>query len=212
MLLLKSAVGYDMNSMVYVVSNGLDLNYYLIDIGDWRTAKSILPGGAVVKGVFITHGHHDHITGLNELKAAFPNCEVYASKESIPMLRSAKANLSFYKECPFQYNEDVIELQNGNHIAIFDGVELEVVATPGHHPSCLSFILGDYIFTGDSYIPGVKVVTKLPGGNRQLAEESIKKIIELSKDKIVCPGHYVDNMNKTLYDKESYQPELVSHK
>lgn len=45
------------------------------------------------------------------------------------------------------------------------------------------------MFTGDAYIPGVKVVTKLPKGNRKLAAESIERIESLAKGKNICPGH-----------------------
>ena len=64
-----------------------------------------------------------------------------------------------------------------------------MVATPGHELGCLTFYTGDYIFTGDAYIPGVKVVTKLPGGDRALAAESVEKILRLAEGKTICPGH-----------------------
>lgn len=44
---------------------------------------------------------------------------------------------------------------------------LYVIETPGHCPSCLTYYTDNYIFTGDSYIPNVKVVTKLPYGDKK---------------------------------------------
>lgn len=189
MVQVKSAVGKVMGSKVYALSDGISNDYYLIDIGDFDVAQSILPEGANVLGVFITHGHHDHIMGINALKETFPDCVVYASEECGLMLASANANLSKYVETPITYSGEVFPIKDGDSVALFGETVLNVVATPGHNPSCLSFLVENYLFTGDSFIPGVKVVTNLPGGNKKVAQESVAKIKELSRGRIICPGH-----------------------
>lgn len=189
MLVVKSVVGQVMDAMVYALSDDKSNDYYLIDIGDFDAAQSLLPQEANVRGVFITHGHHDHIFGLNKLKATYPACIVYASEECARMLASAKANLSYYVEMPFEYDGPVVVLHDGDQIQLFDGISLIAFATPGHHPSCMSFVVENCLFTGDSYIPKVKVVTNLPGGNKKQARESVAKLLELGVGKILCPGH-----------------------
>lgn len=191
MLVVKSAVGQVMGSVVYALSDGISNDYYLIDIGDFDAAQSLLPKDANVRGVFITHGHHDHIFGLNRLKEAYLDCVVYASEECAQMLASSKANLSLYLDMPFEYIGEVSVLQDGEQVELFDGITLTAIATPGHNPSCLCFMVGDYLFTGDSYIPGVKVVTNLPNGNKRQAREIVEKILELGKGRVICPGHEV---------------------
>ena len=191
MLKVSSAVGSVMSAKVYALSDGISQDYYLIDIGDFVAAQQLLPNDARVRGVFLTHGHHDHIAGINALKAAYPECVVYASEECQKMLASAKANLSYYveKASEIEYTGEVTLLHDGDSIELFKGIHLEVIATPGHHPSCLSYLVGDYLFTGDSYIPGVKVVTNLPKGNKKQAEESVARILELGRDRVICAGH-----------------------
>lgn len=144
-----------------------------------------------MRDIFITHGHHSHILGLNELKKAFPNCIVYASEECSKMLSSAKANLSYYVETPIEYVGEVYILHDGDHVELYKDIYLDVFATPGHNPSCLSYVVGDYLFTGDSYIPGVKVVTNLPGGNKRMAQESVARILGLGQRRKICPGHKI---------------------
>ena len=68
-------------------------------------------------------------------------------------------------------------------------MQAKVHETPGHHPSCLTFEIGDYLFTGDAYIPGEKVVTILPGADKTLAAESLERIKRMAEGKVVCPGH-----------------------
>lgn len=194
MLTVKSAVGKVADAIVYSLSDGFCKDYYLVDISDFAVAKSLLSKDARIRGVFITHGHHDHIMGINELKAAYPECVVYASEECKKMLASSKANLSYYVETTdeIEYRGEVSVLRDGDEIELFKGISLTVIATPGHHPSCLSFLVEDYLFTGDSYNPGVKVVTNLPGGDRRTAAESVSKILELGKGKKICAGHRVE--------------------
>lgn len=198
MLKVQSAIGKVMGSIVYILSDGIIHDYYLIDIGDFGVVQSFLPNEANVRGVFITHGHHDHIYSINKLKEAYPRCEVFASKEGCKMLASAKANLSFYLDMPIAYEGDVLILNDGDSIELFDGICLKVIATPGHNPSCLSFQIDDFLFTGDSYIPGVKVVTNLPGGNKKQAQESLSKILKLAEGKTICPGHLATQSEKLI--------------
>ena len=47
----------------------------------------------------------------------------------------------------------------------------------------------DCLFTGDAYISGVKVVTKLPNEDRKQAKQSIDKILQMAQGKMICPGH-----------------------
>lgn len=189
MLKVLSAVGKVMDSIVYVLSDGISHDYYLVDIGDFDAARSLLPKEANVQGIFITHGHHDHIFGINAFKEVYPDCVVYASEECARMLVSAKLNLSVYLEMPMEYTGEVNILHDRDIVPLFDGINLTAVATPGHNPSCLCFEVENYLFTGDSYIPGVKVVTNLPGGNKKLAQVSLEKIMKLAEGKTLCPGH-----------------------
>lgn len=201
MIVVTSAVGQVMGSVVYALSDGNSHDYYLIDIGDFEAAKSLLPEEAIVRGVFITHGHHDHIFGIKALKEAYPDCVVYVSEECARMLASAKANLSMYLEMPMEYKGEVSILHDGDVVNMFDSISLTAIATPGHNPSCLCFMVGDYLFTGDSYIPGVKVVTNLPGGDKRLAQESVERILELAEGKVICSGHEV--VQGTLWTEET---------
>ena len=202
MLEVKTAVGQVMDSLVYILSDGISNDCCLIDIGDFDAAQSLLPKEANVRGVFITHGHHDHIFGLNKLKAAYPACIVYASEECARMLASAKANLSYYVDMPIEYSGEVHIIHDGDQVILFDGIKLAVIATPGHNPSCLSFMVDNYLFTGDSFIPGVKVVTNLPNGNKRLAKESMEKLKELAFGKKLCPGHCLANWKTNLRPEE----------
>lgn len=189
MLKVESAVGQVMNSIVYALSDGISHDYYLVDIGDFDAARSLLPEEANVRGVFITHGHHDHIFGINALKEVCPNCVVYASDECARMLASSKLNLSMYLEMPMEYKGEVTILHDEEVVPLFDGINLTAIATPGHNPSCLCFVADNFLFTGDSYIPGAKVVTNLPGSSKKQAQVSLEKILDIGAGKMICPGH-----------------------
>jgi glyoxylase-like metal-dependent hydrolase (beta-lactamase superfamily II) len=52
-------------------------------------------------------------------------------------------------------------------------------------------VIDDAIFTGDAYIPGISVVTNLPKANKELAQQSLHKILALAVGKTIYPGHNV---------------------
>lgn len=171
----------------------------LVDCGDIEPLQPLLMD-KMLKGVLLTHAHFDHIYGLNELLKLFPNTLVYTNESGKEALLDARKNMSLYHETPFifEFPENIRIVNNGDEIALCEILIAKVLATPGHHPSCLSYIIEDAIFTGDSYIPGTKVVTNLPKGNKKQAQESIDKILAMSEGRTIYPGHYVEETKNII--------------
>ncbi|MBR6438141.1 MAG: MBL fold metallo-hydrolase [Bacteroidales bacterium] len=190
MLQVKQIVNNIFTSNTYLLFDD-DYDYcWLIDIGDFEKVANAIPSGVEVRGVFLTHTHFDHTYGINVLHKAYPNCCVYTAEYGKVALYDEKKNFSRYHEAPFVYEgTDVAVLQDNEKVEIYPGLFITAIATPGHCPSCLTYVLNDWIFTGDSYIPNVKVVTKLPNGDRKQAKQSRDIILQMALGKNICPGH-----------------------
>ena len=169
-----------------------DTNYssiWLVDCGDIDKVLTQI-GERVIEGVLLTHAHFDHIYGLPELLRRFPHCQVVTNEAGLEALRNDRINLSRYHGTAMSVSpENVLLVQEGDSVPLFEDLSARVYETPGHHPSCLTFEIGDCLFTGDAYIPGEKVITNLPGGNKGLAAESVKRIVELGDGKMIWSGH-----------------------
>lgn len=165
---------------------------YLVDCGDSEKIIKALEGKAL-KGIFLTHCHQDHIYGIEKVLMRYPRAKVYCSQKTFEGLHDDTLNLSYiipeHSFC-FSKDENVVILEEGIHT--IDGMMVEVVSTPGHSEDCLSFIIDDNIFTGDSYIPFAKVFTKWPTSNKALALENEAKLKEIAKTRNlkVLPGHW----------------------
>ena len=145
-----------------------------------------------MKGVLLTHVHYDHIYGLPRLKELFPEVRVYTNEAGREALGNEKLNYSKYHSDPIVYESgNIVVCEEGDEIELFEGVTAKVHYTPGHNPSCLTYEVENYLFTGDAYIPGLKVVTTFRGGDKKLAAKSVERILEMSEGKIICLGHEV---------------------
>lgn len=165
---------------------------YLVDCGDYEKIVDCVDGKEL-KGVFLTHCHQDHIYGLERILFQFPYAKVYCSQKTLEGLHDDALNLSFiipeHSFC-FTQNENVVILQEG--VYTIDGMKVEVISTPGHSNDCLSYIIEDNIYTGDSYIPFAKVFTKWPTSNKALAFENEARLKEIAdtRNLKVFPGHW----------------------
>lgn len=197
MLKVSHIVNSVYNSMTYILTDYGVADVWIVDCGDVevlvKTIREIKGEGFTIKGVLLTHGHYDHIYGLPKLTALFPNLVVYTNAFGKMLLASERLNMSRYHDDPINYQTDnVVECAEGDEINLFEGIRAKVHHTPGHCPSCLTYEIGDYVFSGDAYIPGVKVVTTLRGSNKQQAAQSVERILKLAEGKQLMPGHQVN--------------------
>ena len=178
------------NSITYILPVGDTRDCWLVDCGD---VEKVIEQGWRVRGVLLTHAHFDHIYGFNMLVDAFPSALIYTNAEGALGLQNPKWNFSRYHqevECfVFCKPENVRVIEAEGRISDV----VEAIFTPGHEPSCVSYRIGDMLFTGDAYIPGVKVVTTFPRSNKQLAAKSLAMLQELERSGLkIMPGHWIE--------------------
>ena len=190
-------VDYIVNSVftsrTYVVSSETSQQCVIVDVGDVEPLMDYLNKNQLkVSSLLLTHVHFDHIYGLPELMKVFPELPIYTNSFGVEALGDERVNMSRYHEMPINYRGDNIRVvSEGDRIPLFEEIEAICYETPGHNPSCLTFEIAEYLFTGDAYIPSVEVVTNLPNGNKAMAAESFQRIESLAIGKKVCPGHEV---------------------
>lgn len=179
-------------SNTYVI-NSLNSNreFYLVDCGAYNEVLDYFKAPFSIKGIFITHYHYDHIVNLEEWLNKFPNLVVYGSEITKLGIASEKMNLSFYYNNPISLNiKNFKTLSDGNEIQLWENANIKFILTEGHCAGSGSFILNNYIFTGDALIPNIPTVTKLKTGDKKKALLSIDRLKCLSnKDSLICPGH-----------------------
>lgn len=182
-----------MNSVTYVLYSE-EVDYcILIDCGEYETLKPVLNSiGKQVYTVLLTHGHSDHIYGLNKLLKDNPDIIIGTNSDGHVEIQDARKNLSFYHNSPFTLEHyHPLELKD-KQILNFEGLaRIEVMATPGHDTSCLTYKIDNNLFTGDAYIPGVKVITTFPRGNKELAKKTATLLSEMERHGYkVYSGHH----------------------
>lgn len=179
------------SSCTYIIYNDTKEEVWLVDCGDVRPIINNISKGYSLRGVLFTHTHYDHCYGLNSLLDYYPAMKVYTNSFGLKALQSPKLNLSrYHEEIPSFVINETSSIEDFSKIA---DPSLKIIPTPGHDPSCLSFIVDKFLFTGDSYIPGSKVITTFPNSNRRDAFISIDIIKKYEADDyIIYPGHFVE--------------------
>lgn len=136
-----------------------------------------------------THVHADHITGSGLLR------ERLGSKSVVH--RDAGAM------CADLLVTDGVLLQIGE-------MEFRVHHTPGHTAGCVSFVMHDRVFTGDSLFIGGCGRTDFQQGDAGKLYDSIhEKLFTLPPDTLVYPGHdYAGNTVSTIRQERDRNPRV----
>ncbi len=164
---------------------------FLVDPGSYlkQISNKITEKELDLKYIVLTHGHGDHIGGIKQFKADFPDVKVVAldaEKETLndSVLNNSKILLGGEVTLDADvYVHDGETMKVGN-------MDLKFMATPGHTPGGMSILVGDKVFCGDTLFKGSIGRSDMPGGDYLALINSIKtKLFTLPDETKVYPGH-----------------------
>lgn len=174
------------------------------DRGDY-IYHSLKDKGFTVAAILLTHGHFDHIWGLEELKE-LSGAKVYAYEEEKEVCENASVNVSKDAGRPCEITADEY-VKDGATISVA-GMSCQLIATPGHTKGscCYYFEEEGILISGDTLFQESVGRTDLPTGSMSALVRSVKeKLMVLPADVKVYPGH---GESTTIGYEKEYNPFL----
>ena len=139
--------------------------------------------------VIDTHIHADHITAASKLKNK-TNCTTIMGEHT---------------------PSNAVEIKvKDNEIIYVDKLEIKVIYTPGHTKDSYSFLMNDYLFSGDTLLINGTGRTDFQGGNSEDSYNSIfNRLLKLPEETLLYPAHdYNDQKVSTIGKEKKFNPRL----
>ena len=139
--------------------------------------------------VIDTHIHADHVTGASKLKRA-TNCSTLMGEHT---------------------PADAVEIKvKDDEIIKIDQIEIKAMYTPGHTSDSYSFLMNNYLFSGDTLLINGTGRTDFQNGSSKDAYNSIfNRLLKLPEDTILYPGHdYNGKESSTIGNEKKFNPRL----
>lgn len=175
----------------YLVENEETKECFIVDPAACPTelVSHLKKQGLKPVGIILTHGHFDHILGIDGFLKEFP-VPVYAHGEEENLLNDPSLNASAVYGAGYTFS-DAQYLRDGQRIALAH-LDIEVRHTPGHTPGGCCYYMPEegVLFSGDTLFFGTVGRTDLPLGDSDLLMASIReKLMGLPEETKVYPGH-----------------------
>jgi glyoxylase-like metal-dependent hydrolase (beta-lactamase superfamily II) len=144
---------------------------------------------AVPQAILVTHGHFDHIGGVDALARQFDLPVYVGAPDAGQLSEPASGPLAGF---PVQaVSVDPVTLNDERRLDLV--VPVTAIPTPGHSAGSYTFFVEGHLFSGDLLFQGSVGRTDLPGGSTDALLNSIAALIRrFPPDTLVHCGHGPD--------------------
>jgi glyoxylase-like metal-dependent hydrolase (beta-lactamase superfamily II) len=150
--------------------------------------------GVTLTDILLTHSHHDHINGLEQILAKH-DAQLHLAKPEADFWGAQLARPS---------------LHHGGDRIMLGETEIQILHTPGHTPGSACYHLGNDLITGDTMFVFGCGRCDLSGGDPEVMHKTLHKIThDLPKETVILPGHnYAVTPTSTLAEQIEGNPFL----
>ncbi len=204
------------------VEMGPMMNFvYLIGCPETREAAVVDPAWDVpailslaresdlkITRILLTHGHPDHMNGLEALLEA-TDAKVFLHREETAYLKEVAAYFGMSVDFMSRRSANFEVISDGDKISI-GKLPLQFLHTPGHTPGSQCFLVQENLVSGDTLFINACGRVDLPGGDPEKMWHSLThKLGALDDGTILYPGHnYADRPTATMGEQKRNNPCL----
>ena len=191
-MIFKQLFDKNSSTYTYLVSSGKGREALIIDpvlenVGEYINLLKELDLKLVK--VIDTHIHADHVTGASKLKDI------------------TKCSTIMGAHTPADAVE--IKVKDDEYISL-DNLKIRAMYTPGHTSDSYSFLMDNYLFSGDTLLINGTGRTDFQNGSSKDAYNSIfNRLLKLPEDTTLYPGHdYNGKESSTIGNEKKFNPRL----
>lgn len=140
-----------------------------------------------VRWILLTHGHFDHIEGVDRLRALTGAPSAAFRTEGAFAADPAQNGSLLMFGRPIACTVDRL-LEDGETIHV-GAVPVQVLHTPGHTAGGCCYVTPEAVFTGDTLMGYSVGRCDLPTGDEAALAVSLQKLAALPGDPAICGGH-----------------------
>jgi glyoxylase-like metal-dependent hydrolase (beta-lactamase superfamily II) len=165
-----------------VIDSVMDIDYAAGRIA-YHNADKIIDfiqsNGLQLEWLIETHAHADHLSGAPYIQGKLGGKLGIGRNITIVQETFGKV---FNEGTEFERDGSQFDqlFDEGDHYQI-GGMQAVVIATPGHTPACMTHIIGDAAFVGDTlFMPdGGSARADFPGGDARVLYRSMRRLLSL---------------------------------
>ena len=182
------------NTISYVVSDSQTSVCAIIDsVCDYNAASGeieynsanilidyIKKNDLKVAWILDTHIHADHLSAASYLKNLLGG-QIAVGSGVTKVQNVFSKTFNFSSEEVSGHTQEFIHLFNDNESFTIGNIDAKVMHTPGHTPACVTYVIGDAVFVGDTiFMPDFGTARcDFPGGDASQLYDSVQKILSL---------------------------------
>ena len=203
-VILQLSYGVEKANTYLIVSDGHAL---IIDACSKAVAEELKRRNVTPDYLILTHEHCDHLWGVNEIRAAFPNVQVVAQEYCSEAIGDSKRNKAkqyhIYATLRFGESYRNEEARNRKYSCTpaeikfekklkfaWHDYSLELSHAPGHSPGSVLINMKNVgVFSGDSILQE-ETFLKFDGGDEDAFNSlTLPQISTISDETVIFPGH-----------------------
>ena len=175
----------------------IDANNYLLTDGDEAVlidCSEVKPeilkelDGKKLKYILLTHGHFDHVLGVNGMREK-TGAKVLVNQNDVQRMEESAQIMQTFGVQGVEIPKADEYINDGDTVK-FGNTTIKAIATPGHTEGGLCYLVDGKLFSGDTLFKDTVGRCDLPGGNFQKLSDSVKnKLFTMDENTVVYPGH-----------------------